>query len=195
MIVNRLGVIAGPRFAILQSARSRMFLRVISNAISLRVGDRAGGRPEGVVGTTKGSWLAAIMRSSVFRCRSASPYRYVSSPSHSPPIFLCPPRRPRSHTSAAPAAHLAPLRRSNGFTDSRYPQYSIFISESNFATAARARVRRIFTALFRSLAPEAERETRNPRSSARRENSERAIRSRYPRRRYEVADYETMVAR
>lgn len=28
----------------------------------------------------EGSWLLAIMRSSVFRSRTASPYRYVSSP-------------------------------------------------------------------------------------------------------------------
>lgn len=50
-----------PRFAILQSARNRTFLRVISNAISSRVrpeggergqADRGGGR------TTEGSWLA-----------------------------------------------------------------------------------------------------------------------------------------
>nr|KAF7434374.1 hypothetical protein H0235_002565 [Vespula pensylvanica] len=32
----------------------------------------------------------------------------------------------------SPTTHLAFARRSNGFTDSRYPQYSIFISESNF---------------------------------------------------------------
>ncbi|KAI4479126.1 hypothetical protein M0804_011265 [Polistes exclamans] len=40
----------------------------------------------------EGSWLLAIMRSSVFRSRTASPYRYVSPPSpvtlSEPPIWL-----------------------------------------------------------------------------------------------------------
>lgn len=71
----------------------------------------------------EGSWLLAIMRSSVFRSRTASPYRYVSPSTPSPP-----PRNPPRHRP------FRLTRRSNGFTDSRYPQYSIFISESNFAT-------------------------------------------------------------
>lgn len=53
-----------PRFAILQSARNRTFLRVISNAISSRVwpergGERdEGGQADGSGRTTEGSWLA-----------------------------------------------------------------------------------------------------------------------------------------
>jgi len=109
-----------------------MFLRVISNAIFSRgwlekweEGWIAAGR---VVGRRRVVGLLAIMRSSVFRCRSASPYRYVSSPSRDSSS----PRHPRE----TPNHPFGPARRSNGFTDSRYPQYSIFISESNFAAAA-----------------------------------------------------------
>lgn len=115
-----------PQFAILQSARNRTFLRVISNAISSRLWPEEGGQADGRgqrVGRRRVVGLPAIMRSSVFRCRSASPYRYVSS---LPPVPS--PRHP-------PDRPFGPAWRSNGFTDSRYPQYSIFISKSNFATA------------------------------------------------------------
>jgi len=50
-----------PRFAILQSAWNRTFLRVISNAISSRVypEEREGEQVDGGSRTTEGSWLAS----------------------------------------------------------------------------------------------------------------------------------------
>lgn len=110
-----------------------MFLRVISNAISSRVWPgREGGRARMFRGRRRVVGLPAIMRSSVFRCRSASPYRYVSSPCRSS-LSLSP--LSSRDTPATPDHPFGPARRSNGFTDSRYPQYSIFISESNFTAA------------------------------------------------------------
>lgn len=64
---------------------------------------REGRRTRGVVGRRRVVGLPAIMRSSVFRCRSASPYRYVSS---LPPVP--PPRHPFLSPSPPPTAHLAP---------------------------------------------------------------------------------------
>lgn len=55
------------------------------------------------VGQRKVVGLPVIMRSSVFRCRSASPYRYVSSPSLIPPPARHPP------PAKPPTTHLAPL--------------------------------------------------------------------------------------
>lgn len=59
---------------------------------------KGGGKEGGMLGRRRVVGLAAIMRSSVFRCRSASPYRYVSSPSRSSPSPCSPatpPREPR----------------------------------------------------------------------------------------------------
>lgn len=94
-----------PRFAILQSARNRTFLRVISNAISSRVrpeggergqADRGGGR------TTEGSWLAG---DNALLCIPL-PQRFpISICFLSSPVF-----RPRDTPSSpsSSAAHLAP---------------------------------------------------------------------------------------
>lgn len=66
-------------------------------------GREGGGGRTGMLGR-RVVGLPAIMRSSVFRCRSASPYRYVSSPSRSSPSSLPPATPPRP-----PTTHLAPL--------------------------------------------------------------------------------------
>lgn len=94
-----------PRFAILQSARNRTFLRVISNAISSRVrpegrergqADRGGGR------TTEGSWLAG---DNALLCIPL-PQRFpISICFLSSPVF-----HPRdTPSSPSSAAHLAPV--------------------------------------------------------------------------------------
>lgn len=154
-ISRRQSLRSNPRFAILQSAGSRMFLRVISNAISSRVWPgREGGRARMFRGRRRVVGLPAIMRSSVFRCRSASPYRYVSSPCRSSlSLSLLPPFLPR-HPRDPPTTHLAPLGDQMASPIRVIP--NILFLFRNQISRRPSRSRRNFTTLFLSLFSSAE---------------------------------------
>lgn len=101
-----------------------------------REGGRTGMFGRRVVG------LPAIMRSSVFRCRSASPYRYVSS--RSSPSSLPPATPPRP-----PTTHLAPLGDQMASPIRVIP--NILFLFRNQISRRPSRSRRIFTTLFLSF--------------------------------------------
>lgn len=107
-----------------------------------KVGGREGGRA-GMFGR-RVVGLPAIMRSSVFRCRSASPYRYVSSPSRSSPSSLPPATPPRP-----PTTHLAPLGDQMASPIRVIP--NILFLFRNQISRRPSRSRRIFTTLFLSF--------------------------------------------